>query len=58
VVQRITTRLALEPDKRRPKLKPGLSAHVAIEHGPGDPEWAATAWERMAKLSGVRETRP
>ena len=58
VVQRVTTRLALEPDERRPKLKPGLSAHVAIEHGPGDPEWARAAWERMAKLEGVRETRP
>jgi membrane fusion protein (multidrug efflux system) len=58
VVQRVTTRLALEPDERRPLLKPGLSAHVAIEHGPGDPEWAAAAWARMAKLSGVREARP
>ena len=58
VVQRVTTRLALEPDERRPKLRPGLSAHVAIQHGPGDPDWAATAWERMAKLSGIREARP
>jgi membrane fusion protein (multidrug efflux system) len=54
VVQRVTTRLALEPDERLPLLKPGLSAHVAIEHGPGDPAWAAAAWERMAEQSGVR----
>ena len=58
VVQRVTTRLALEPDERRPQLKPGLSAHVAIEHGPGDSAWAAAAWERMAKLSGIRRARP
>ena len=58
VTQRVTTRLALEPDERRPRLKPGLSAHVTIDHGPGDPDWAAAAWERMAKMSGVREVRP
>lgn len=57
VVQRVTTRLALEPDDRLPRLKPGLSAHVAIEHGPGDPSWADAAWQRMAELSGVREQK-
>jgi membrane fusion protein (multidrug efflux system) len=54
VVQRVTVRLLLEPDERLPLLKPGLSAHVTIEHGPGDPVWAAQAWERMGAQSGVR----
>ena len=58
VVQRVTTRLALEPDERRPLLKPGLSAHVAIEHGPGDPQWAAEAWRQMTKQAGVQVSRP
>jgi membrane fusion protein (multidrug efflux system) len=58
VVQRVTTRLLLEPDERLSLLKPGLSAHVTIEHGPGDPEWAARAWERMGALSGVRSEKP
>jgi hypothetical protein len=48
--------LAIEPDERLPLLKPGLSAHVAIEHGPGDPAWAEEAWARMAEQSGVRLT--
>jgi membrane fusion protein (multidrug efflux system) len=58
VVQRVTTRLLLEPDDRLPQLKPGLSAHVTIEHGPGDREWAARAWDRMAAQSGVRTEKP
>jgi membrane fusion protein (multidrug efflux system) len=58
VVQRVTVRLLLEPDERLPQLKPGLSAHVSIEHGPGDAQWAARAWEQMGAQSGVRPEKP
>jgi membrane fusion protein, multidrug efflux system len=46
VVQRVPTRIAIERDDRWPLLKPGLSVTVDIEHGAGDPKWAAEEWER------------
>jgi membrane fusion protein (multidrug efflux system) len=57
-VQRVPVRIALEPDERRPQLKPGLSVQVIIDHGPGDPAWAAEALTRQAEISGVREAKP
>ncbi len=53
VVQRVPVRIAIERDERWPALRAGLSARVAIAHGPGDPEWASKAAREM---SG-RETR-
>ncbi|MBV8431125.1 MAG: HlyD family secretion protein [Solirubrobacterales bacterium] len=53
VVQRVPVRIWIEPDDRWPRLRAGLSAHVAIAHGGGDPEWA----ERMARKMEALETR-
>jgi membrane fusion protein (multidrug efflux system) len=54
VVQRVPIRIWIQQDERWPQLVPGLSATVAIEHGPGDPEWAREALEHELKLeSGV-----
>jgi membrane fusion protein, multidrug efflux system len=58
VVQRVPTRVAIEPDERRHLLRPGLSVTVAIEHGPGDPEWAAEALRQERDLAGVKEPKP
>jgi membrane fusion protein (multidrug efflux system) len=58
VVQRVPTRIALERDDRWPLLKPGLSVTVAIEHGTGDPGWAAAALRREAQIEGIPETQP
>jgi membrane fusion protein (multidrug efflux system) len=58
VVQRVPTRIAIEPDPRWPLLKPGLSVTAAIEHGPGDPAWAAAALRREAEIEGVLEKQP
>ena len=58
VVQRVPTRIAIEPDERRTLLRPGLSVRVAIEHGPGDPAWAAAALRREREISGIEEPRP
>jgi membrane fusion protein (multidrug efflux system) len=55
VVQRVPTRIAIERDERWPLLRPGLSVTVAIEHGPGDPAWAAEALRREAAIEGIRE---
>ena len=38
VTQRVSIRIAVERDRRWSELRPGLSATVAISHGPGDPE--------------------
>src|SRR4029077_6340890 len=48
VTQRVPIRISVERDRRWPELRPGLSATVAISHGPGDPDWAAreAEWER------------
>src|SRR5262249_3758790 len=43
VVQRVPVRILVEKDERWPQLHAGLSVTVAIEHGPGDPQWAKQA---------------
>ncbi len=53
VVQRVPVRLAVMRDERWSKLKPGLSVTVEIEHGPGDAEWAAKAWQQEAVEADV-----
>ena len=58
VVQRVPTRIAIERDERWPQLKPGLSVTVAIEHGQGDPAWAAEALRREAAIEGLTEMHP
>ena len=58
VVQRVPTRIAIERDERWPLLRPGLSVTAAIEHGPGDPEWAREALRKEAEIEGVRGDRP
>lgn len=58
VVQRVPTRILFEPDERLPLLKPGLSATAAIEHGDGDPAWAADALRRLGQIEGVPEKQP
>jgi membrane fusion protein (multidrug efflux system) len=50
VVQRVPVRIQIERDDRWPRIRDGLSARVAIAHGPGDPEWAAQAARSMAEL--------
>ena len=50
VVQRVPVRIAIERDDRWPQLRAGLSARVAIEHGPGDPDRAAREKRRLAEL--------
>jgi membrane fusion protein (multidrug efflux system) len=58
VVQRVPTRIAIERDDRWPLLKPGLSVNVAIEHGSGDPAWAAEALRKEAEIEGIPERKP
>jgi membrane fusion protein (multidrug efflux system) len=55
VTQRVPIRIAVDRDRRWSELRPGLSATVAISHGPGDPEWAAreAEWERRRAARGV-----
>ncbi len=50
VVQRVPVRIQIERDDRWPQVRAGLSARVAIGHGPGDPAWAALAARTMAEL--------
>ena len=50
VVQRVPVRIRIERDDRWPRLRAGLSATVAIAHGPGDAAWAAEAARAMAEL--------
>ena len=50
VVQRVPVRILVEKDERWPHLRAGLSVTVAIEHGPGDPEWAKRAADEMRAL--------
>jgi membrane fusion protein (multidrug efflux system) len=50
VVQRVPVRIQIERDDRWPRLRAGLSATVAIGHGPGDAAWAAEAARKMAEL--------
>jgi membrane fusion protein (multidrug efflux system) len=50
VVQRVPVRIQIERDDRWPRLRAGLSATVAIAHGPGDAAWAAEAARKMEEL--------
>ena len=50
VVQWVSVRIRIERDGRWPRLRAGLSATVAIAHGPGDPAWAACAARAMEGL--------
>jgi membrane fusion protein, multidrug efflux system len=53
VVQRVPVRILVEKDERWPQLRAGLSVTVAIEHGPGDPEWAKQAADEMRALEAT-----
>jgi membrane fusion protein (multidrug efflux system) len=53
VVQRVPVRILIEKDDRWPQLHAGLSVTVAIEHGPGDPEWAKRAAADMRALEAT-----
>jgi membrane fusion protein (multidrug efflux system) len=53
VVQRVPVRILVEKDERWPQLRAGLSVTVAIEHGPGDPEWAKQAADAMRALEAT-----
>jgi membrane fusion protein (multidrug efflux system) len=53
VVQRVPVRILVEKDERWPLLRAGLSVTVAIEHGPGDPEWAKQAADEMRNLEAM-----
>jgi membrane fusion protein (multidrug efflux system) len=53
VVQRVPVRILIEKDERWPQLRAGLSVTVAIEHGPGDPEWAKQAADEMRDLEAT-----
>jgi membrane fusion protein (multidrug efflux system) len=53
VVQRVPVRILVEKDERWPQLRAGLSVTVAIEHGPGDPEWATQAADAMRALEAT-----
>jgi membrane fusion protein, multidrug efflux system len=57
VTQRVPIRIAVDRDHRWSELRPGLSATVAISHGPGDPEWAALEAERQ-RSRGSRGVSP
>jgi membrane fusion protein, multidrug efflux system len=57
VTQRVPIRIALERGKHWDKLRPGLSATVAISHGPGDPAWADREADRQRAL-GSRGVSP
>jgi membrane fusion protein (multidrug efflux system) len=48
VVQRVPVRIWIEKDERWARLRAGLSAHVDIAHGDGDPAWAEKAAKDMA----------
>lgn len=58
VVQRVPTRVAIERDDRWSLLRPGMSARVYIEHGAGDPVWAAQALQREAKTEQLQKMAP
>ena len=53
VVQRVPVRILIEKDERWPQLAAGLSVTVAIEHGPGDLEWAKQAADEMRALEAT-----
>jgi membrane fusion protein (multidrug efflux system) len=47
VTQRVPVRIAVDRGPRWGLLRPGLSATVAISHGPGDPAWASAEANRQ-----------
>jgi membrane fusion protein, multidrug efflux system len=53
IVQRVPIRIWIEGDKRFALLKPGLSVTASIDHGEGDPKWAAEAWAEQARIEGL-----
>ena len=53
VVQRVPVRILIDKDERWPQLEAGLSVTVAIEHGPGDPDWAKQAADEMRALEAT-----
>jgi membrane fusion protein (multidrug efflux system) len=58
VVQRVPVRILIEKDDRWAQLRAGLSVTVAIDHGPGDLEWAQQAADAMRALeSSVKPPR-
>jgi membrane fusion protein (multidrug efflux system) len=57
VVQRVPVRILVEKDERWPHLRAGLSVTVAIEHGPGDLEWAKQAADEMRALEATIKPR-
>jgi membrane fusion protein (multidrug efflux system) len=57
VVQRVPVRILVEKDERWPRLRAGLSVTVAIEHGPGDAEWAKQAADDMRALEATVKPR-
>jgi membrane fusion protein (multidrug efflux system) len=57
VVQRVPVRILVEKDERWLQLRAGLSVTVAIEHGPGDAEWARQAADDMRALEATIKPR-
>ncbi|WP_435011258.1 HlyD family secretion protein [Tundrisphaera lichenicola] len=60
VTQRVPIRIAIDRGEHWSELRPGLSATVAITHGPGDPAWAEkeAEWERSRASRGVSPIDP
>ncbi|MFO0947417.1 MAG: HlyD family secretion protein [Planctomycetota bacterium] len=58
IVQRVPVRIGIAKDSRWDQLKPGLSATVAIEHGPGDPDWAKKAAEEEIQIETIPGPTP
>jgi len=57
-VQRVPVRIWIEREQRRLLLKPGLSVTAAIEHGPGDPQWAAKALLQEKEIEELGSRAP
>jgi membrane fusion protein (multidrug efflux system) len=57
VVQRVPVRILVEKDERWPQLRAGLSVTAAIEHGPGDPQWAEQGADEMRALEATIKPR-
>lgn len=57
VVQRVPVRITIDRDDRWPQLRAGLSAHVVIEHGPGDRDWAERESRRLIEIEAQYNQR-
>lgn len=55
IVQRVPVRIWIEGDERFAQLKPGLSVTATIDHGDGDPMWAAAAWKEQARIERLMQ---